>query len=72
MSNISNLPFRAIYRLNDSDILDPTPVVLPTLPTDKQSLLRHFEKTNPVSLALARDWDDTAHKLQKTRLKIEK
>jgi U3 small nucleolar RNA-associated protein 3 len=72
MSNIFNLPFRAIHRLSDSDILDPTAVVLPTLPTDEQSLLRHLEKSDPVSLALARDWDDTAQKLQKTRLKIEK
>lgn len=41
-------------------------------PTDKRSIIRHLEKTNPESLALARDWDDTVHKLQKTHLKIEK
>jgi len=46
--------------------------VLPLLPTDKKSLLRHLEKTSPESLALARDWDEMARDLQKTREKISK
>lgn len=33
-------------------------------------LLRHLEKTNPEALALARDWDDTAWTLVKTRKRI--
>ena len=37
---------------------------------DKKSRLRHLEKTNPEALALARDWDDTARSLQKTRDRI--
>ncbi|KAF8964204.1 Sas10 C-terminal domain-containing protein [Flammula alnicola] len=57
---------------SDSDILDPAPSVFPAPTTDKKSLLRHLEKTSPESLALARDWDDTAHSLQKTREKIAK
>ena len=54
------------------DILDSLPAVIPGLSTDKQSLLRHLEKTNPESLALAKDWEDVAHQLHRTRLKIEK
>lgn len=54
------------------DILDPLPAAIPALSTDKQSLLRHLEKTNPEALALAKDWEDVAHQLHRTRLKIEK
>ncbi len=44
----------------------------PTLPADKQSLLRHLEKTNPEALALARDWQDVAWNIVKTQQKLEK
>ena len=42
------------------------------LPQDKQSLLRHLEKTNPEALALAHDWDDVAYNVIKCKSKIEK
>ncbi len=42
------------------------------LPQDKQSLLRHLEKTNPEALALANDWDDVAHSLVKAQANIAK
>ncbi|KAJ7095956.1 Sas10 C-terminal domain-containing protein [Mycena belliarum] len=41
------------------------------IPRDPKSLLRHLEKTSPETLALARDWEDTAESLAKTRFKIE-
>ncbi|KAJ3541270.1 hypothetical protein NM688_g6111 [Phlebia brevispora] len=46
------------------------PPVVENLPSDKQSLLRHLEKTNPEALALARDWDDIARTLVRTQQKI--
>ncbi|KAH9936644.1 Sas10 C-terminal domain-containing protein [Fomitopsis serialis] len=54
----------------DEMILDVPPPVLQYLPTDKQSLVRHLEKNNPEALALARDWDDTAHKVMETQSKL--
>ncbi|KAJ7069873.1 Sas10 C-terminal domain-containing protein [Mycena amicta] len=39
-------------------------------PQDPHSLIRHLEKTNPETLALARDWEETAESLSKTRQKI--
>ncbi|KAH9841823.1 Sas10 C-terminal domain-containing protein [Rhodofomes roseus] len=54
----------------DDMVLDAAPPVLQPLPTDKQSLLRHLEKNNPEALALARDWDDTAHKLVETQSRL--
>ncbi|KAF8809583.1 hypothetical protein BYT27DRAFT_7187900 [Phlegmacium glaucopus] len=54
------------------DIVESTTSVLPSLPTDKKGLLRHLEKTSPESLALARDWDETARNLQRTRERISK
>ena len=42
------------------------------LPQDKQSLLRHLEKTNPEALALAHDWEDVAHSLMTSKAKIER
>ncbi|TFY60160.1 hypothetical protein EVJ58_g5326 [Rhodofomes roseus] len=54
----------------DDMVLDAAPPVLQSLPTDKQSLLRHLEKNNPEALALARDWDDTAHKLVETQSRL--
>ncbi|CAA7261365.1 unnamed protein product [Cyclocybe aegerita] len=68
------------FGLNDSveiegnpdsdDIFDPTPSIISSLPSDKKSLLRHLERTDPLPLALARDWDETARTLQKTRERI--
>ncbi|KAF7314383.1 hypothetical protein MKEN_00911000 [Mycena kentingensis (nom. inval.)] len=61
------------------DVVDPTltdvveedlAVPLEPVPQDSQSLIRHIEKTNPETLALARDWEDTAEALTKTRQKI--
>ncbi|KAJ6508927.1 Sas10 C-terminal domain-containing protein [Mycena sanguinolenta] len=40
------------------------------IPQDPKSLIRHLEKTSPETLALARDWEDTAESLIKTRGKI--
>ena len=41
------------------------------VPQDKQSILRTLEKECPETLALARDWDDTAHSLVKTKARVE-
>jgi U3 small nucleolar RNA-associated protein 3 len=46
--------------------------IVEPLPLDKQGLIRHLEKTSPETLALARDWDDTAWNLVKTEAKIKK
>ena len=51
---------------------EPTQPVIQQLPQDKQSLLRHLEKTNPEALALANDWEDVAYSLMKSKGKIEK
>jgi len=64
-------PFSLLTLDGKSDILDSLPETIP-LSMDKKSLLRHLEKTNPESLALAKDWDGVAHQLHRTRLKIEK
>ena len=40
--------------------------VTPPLPTDKASLMRHLEKYDPLSLALARDWEDVAYQVLET------
>ncbi|KAJ7758492.1 Sas10 C-terminal domain-containing protein [Mycena maculata] len=42
------------------------------VPLDPKSLIRHLEKTSPETLALARDWEDTAENVIKTRQKITK
>ncbi|KAK7048271.1 hypothetical protein R3P38DRAFT_2605963 [Favolaschia claudopus] len=39
-------------------------------PLDPKALIRHLEKTSPETLALARDWEDTAESLMKTRQKV--
>ncbi|KIM43375.1 hypothetical protein M413DRAFT_444202 [Hebeloma cylindrosporum] len=57
-------------KMEVDDILEPAPSVLPPPATDKKSRLGHLEKTSPEALALARDWDDTARSLQKTRDRI--
>ena len=51
---------------------EPAPPVVQQLPQDKQSLLRHLEKTNPEALALAGDWEDVAYTIVKSKAKIEK
>ncbi|MGQ5675304.1 hypothetical protein ACUJ4Z_15055, partial [Lacticaseibacillus paracasei] len=50
----------------------PATISAPSLPKDRASLLRHLEKTDPESLALARDWTETAENLVKTREKIQR
>ncbi|KAL6308424.1 Sas10 C-terminal domain-containing protein [Sparassis latifolia] len=55
---------------SDDLIVEAPAVVAQPLPKDKQSLLRHLEKTSPETLALARDWDDIAHSLVKTQQKL--
>jgi U3 small nucleolar RNA-associated protein 3 len=42
------------------------------IPQDKISLLRYLEKTSPETLALARDWDDTALDLKRCRDRIDR
>ena len=48
------------------------PISLPTkVPQDKQTILRTLEKESPETLALARDWDDTAHSLVEAKARVE-
>ncbi|EMD40075.1 hypothetical protein CERSUDRAFT_92569 [Gelatoporia subvermispora B] len=56
--------------VEEDDVLLEAPSAVQSLPQDKQALLRHLEKTNPEALALARDWDDVAHKLVKAQNRI--
>ncbi|OSD07531.1 hypothetical protein PYCCODRAFT_1449480 [Trametes coccinea BRFM310] len=56
----------------DGIVDEPAQPIVQQLPQDKQSLLRHLEKTNPEALALANDWDDVAHSLVKAQAKIAK
>ncbi|KAL4250755.1 SAS10 family protein [Abortiporus biennis] len=55
----------------EDDIAEVPVSVTPSLPQDRPSLLRHLEKTSPEALALARDWEDVALTLVKTKAKIE-
>lgn len=57
---------------SNSGFVEAPVVPLPNIGQDKKSLLRHLETTNPIALALARDWDDTAQSLIRTREKLEK
>lgn len=57
---------------SSSDLAEPSPPVIAPLPKDKKLLIRHLEKTSPEALALARDWDDTAQSLMRSREKIAK
>ena len=41
------------------------------IPLDKNAALRHMEKTNPETLALAYDWEDIATKVVRTQEKIK-
>ncbi|CUA71601.1 putative protein C3B8,09 [Schizosaccharomyces pombe 972h-] [Rhizoctonia solani] len=45
--------------------------VVPALPTDKASLMRHMEKYDPLSLALARDWEDIAYQVIETSAAVK-
>jgi U3 small nucleolar RNA-associated protein 3 len=45
--------------------------VTPPLPTDKASLLRHMEKYDPLTLALARDWEDIAYQVTETSTAVK-
>lgn len=56
-----------------SDFLEPVPevVVEPAL-QDKKAILRNVEKTNPETLALAYDWEDTAQKLVRSQQKLKR
>ncbi|KAG5220917.1 Sas10 C-terminal domain-containing protein [Salix suchowensis] len=65
-------PFYSVTHKLDSDFVEAPVVLLPNIGQDKKSLLRHLEKTDPITLALARDWDDTARSLIRTREKLEK
>ncbi|CAE6398316.1 hypothetical protein ACGC1H_004372 [Rhizoctonia solani] len=44
---------------------------VPALPTDKASLMRHMEKYDPLSLALARDWEDIAYQVIETSAAVK-
>ncbi|KAJ7212214.1 Sas10 C-terminal domain-containing protein [Mycena pura] len=52
------------------DAVEDTTTPVDLAPQDVQSLVRHLEKTSPETLALARDWEETAESLSKTRQKI--
>ncbi|KAJ6557387.1 Sas10 C-terminal domain-containing protein [Mycena vulgaris] len=53
------------------DEVEDSALPMEPVPQDPKSLIRHLEKTSPETLALARDWEDTAESLTKTRQKIE-
>ena len=60
------------YLISRSELGESPREVAPSLPQDKRALIKHLEKTSPETLALARDWDDTAWALMKTQAKIMK
>jgi hypothetical protein len=49
---------RSLTAVVDSVLEEPAVASAPVLPADKASVLRQLEKTNPESLALAREWTD--------------
>ncbi|KAF8635802.1 hypothetical protein AX15_000009 [Amanita polypyramis BW_CC] len=51
---------------------EPAQAVLPVLPQDRKSIMRHLQKNNPEALALAGDWEDSIQNLTKTREKLDK
>ncbi|KIM89034.1 hypothetical protein PILCRDRAFT_812924 [Piloderma croceum F 1598] len=59
-------------QIDVDDFAEPTAQVVEPLPQDKQTLIRYLEKTSPETLALARDWDDTAWNLMRSQTKIKK
>jgi len=55
-----------------SPFLEPAMVVvIQAIPLDKKDALRHLEKTNPETLALANDWEDIAARVVHTQEKIK-
>ncbi|KAH8104786.1 Sas10 C-terminal domain-containing protein [Cristinia sonorae] len=60
-----------VVKEQDDILEESTAPSIQTLPQDKQSLLRHLEKTNAEALALARDWDDVAYTLTETQAKMD-
>ncbi|KAH7340908.1 Sas10 C-terminal domain-containing protein [Rhizoctonia solani] len=44
---------------------------VPELPVDKASLMRHMEKYDPLSLALAREWEDIAYQVVETSAAVK-
>ena len=60
------------YSILYSDLDEPLKEIAPSLLQDKRALIRHLERTSPETLALARDWDDTAWILMKTQAKVVK
>ncbi|CAK5270266.1 unnamed protein product [Mycena citricolor] len=57
------------FDLDESSAMDMVAEAEP-LPEDPKALLRHLEKTCPETLAIVRDWEDTAENLVKARRKI--
>ncbi|KAH9045031.1 Sas10 C-terminal domain-containing protein [Lactarius hengduanensis] len=56
----------------EDPLLEPASVVTTRpIPLDKNGALRHIEKTNPETLALAYDWDDIAAKVVRAQEKIK-
>ena len=62
--------FKLILSYCYSRVVADAENAVPSSLQDRQSLLRHLEKTNPEALALARDWEDTVEVLMKTHRKI--
>ena len=52
-----------------SELAEHMPAVV-SIPQDKSLLVRHLEKTSPEALALARDWEETAHRILSTKEKL--
>jgi U3 small nucleolar RNA-associated protein 3 len=65
-------PFRLTVYFFPSKLPDNIPVVTSPIPQDTNSIIRHLEKTNPETLALTRDWEDTAYSLMETQAEIAK
>ncbi|KAI0274240.1 Sas10 C-terminal domain-containing protein [Russula aff. rugulosa BPL654] len=58
--------------VTEDPLLEPAMVVTTQpIPLDKKDALRHLEKTNPETLALANDWEDIAAKVVHTQEKIK-
>lgn len=55
-----------------NELLEHAPVAIAPVPQDTNSIIRHLEKTSPETLALTRDWEDTAYSLMETQTEIAK
>jgi U3 small nucleolar RNA-associated protein 3 len=69
---IMSFLFRLISYLCYSELPEHAPAVVVPPPQDTNSLIRHLEKTSPETLALTRDWEDTAHSFMDTQAEIAK